>query len=79
MWHVDSYSRYHIIGVVEATWQVSQKQQANHDDDIQNTNEAETAAAAAAVVVAGGAPSPQTDEYRMTKETGGNGYRKQMK
>ena len=79
MWHVDSYSRYHIIRVVGATWQVSLKQQANHDDDSQNTNETKTAAADAAVVVAGGTPSPQTDEYRMTKETGGNGYGKQTK
>ena len=34
--------------------QVSQKQQANHDDDSQNTNETKTAAADAAVIVAGG-------------------------
>ena len=50
MWHVDSYSRYHIIRVVAATTkQVSHKQQGNCDDDDRSKPaEAEAAAAAAA-------------------------------
>ena len=81
MWHVDSYSRYPIIREGAATTdQVSHKQQSNHDDDDSHkTNEVEAAAAGDAVVVAAGAPSPQTNEPRITKNTGGNGYRKQVK
>ena len=79
MWYVDPYSGYHIIRVVAATEHVSHKQRPKHDDNSQKTSEAEAAAAASAVAVAVKAPSPQTNERRMPKETGGNGYTKQVK
>ena len=46
----------------------------HHDDDDSPKTNADDAAVDAAVVVAAGAPSPQTNEPRLTYETGGNGY-----
>ena len=85
MWHVDSYTRYHIIRVVAATEeeQASHQQQANHDDDDRRrTNEAEAAAVGCWCCCrcgGEGALPTNENESRMTKkETGGKSYRKQV-
>ena len=64
-------SSYEYIVAATTTEQSSHnKQQANHDHHVsQNTDEDEAATAAAAVVVAVRAPSPQTNELRIAKET----------